>query len=145
LSCGCKKLKPRIENKTTIIKVLFNSYRRNARNCRREFALTFNQFKELVNSPCIYCGTIDIKRQNRGDRRAGINKEFYTKEEVNGIDRIDNEKGYVEGNVAPCCKACNFMKRDLNKEEWLSQIKHIYEHIFLGEKSNVQDKLGSSL
>lgn len=28
----------------------------------------------------------------------------------NGIDRKDNDAGYVYGNCLPCCSMCNYMK-----------------------------------
>lgn len=46
----------------------------------------------------------------------------------NGIDRIDSAKGYVEGNVVPCCKFCNEMKSDKSRDEFLQLIAAIYQH-----------------
>lgn len=42
----------------------------------------------LLSQPCYYCGT---------------------KEKVS-IDRIDNYKGYIEGNCLPCCTQCNLVR-----------------------------------
>ena len=43
----------------------------------------------LFSSPCHYC-----------------NKLIGS----NGIDRVDSNKCYKDGNVVPCCSACNYMK-----------------------------------
>lgn len=53
--------------------------------------LQFDDFKELVQKPCYYCNT-------------------YKDDELNGIDRIDNTKGYTKENAVACCGVCNRMK-----------------------------------
>lgn len=55
------------------------------------FELSFEQFAELVNSKCHYCG----------------------KEPRNGVDRVDNTRGYVTDNVVPACLPCNVRKARL--------------------------------
>lgn len=35
-----------------------------------------------------------------------------------GIDRVDSDKGYVTGNVLPCCRICNCAKGTLTKTEF---------------------------
>lgn len=67
--------------------------------------LTKEDFEILFNLPCVYCGET---------------------EEIRGIDRIDNHKGYTKENSAPACKQCNFMKKTMNVENFLSHIKKIY-------------------
>jgi hypothetical protein len=46
----------------------------------------------------------------------------------NGIDRVDNEIGYVRGNSAPCCTICNRMKRELSYSGFLNHVRKIYEY-----------------
>ena len=36
----------------------------------------------------------------------------------NGIDRVDNIKGYDLDNCVTCCSLCNWMKRDLTIKEF---------------------------
>jgi len=38
----------------------------------------------------------------------------------NGLDRIDNEKGYLLDNVTPCCKICNQAKHALSLDDFLA-------------------------
>lgn len=45
-----------------------------------------------------------------------------------GIDRVDNTKGYIKGNVVPCCGRCNVMKRDDTEQEFLDNILRIARH-----------------
>lgn len=43
----------------------------------------------------------------------------------NGIDRMDNSKGYVDGNVLPCCSICNHAKHVMNYDDFISWINRI--------------------
>lgn len=44
----------------------------------------------------------------------GMNCYICNKKGMLGVDRIDNNKGYILGNVAPCCKTCNYLKYTYN-------------------------------
>ena len=46
----------------------------------------------------------------------------------NGLDRVDNNKGYFEDNVVPCCGVCNKMKGTMKQEEFLNLIFQIYNN-----------------
>ncbi len=59
-----------------------------------DFDLTEEQYINLVDNLCYYCQT------------------SYRKECGTGLDRIDNKKGYVNGNVLPCCGSCNKTRGD---------------------------------
>lgn len=39
-----------------------------------------------------------------------------------GVDRKDSSKGYVEGNLVPCCFVCNQVKGDRFSEEEMAEI-----------------------
>jgi len=103
---------------------VFRCYKRKARERNFEFLLTKEQFKELTQQNCFYCG---IKPHNLGDEPNCNGKFIYS-----GIDRIDNTKGYVVDNCVPCCGTCNWMKRDHTRQEFLMKIKLIYENLLRG-------------
>lgn len=44
----------------------------------------------------------------------------------NSIDRVDPTKGYIIDNCVPCCTTCNYMKRILQRDEFLDHVKKIY-------------------
>jgi hypothetical protein len=46
----------------------------------------------------------------------------------NGIDRIDSSIGYVEGNIVPCCKACNMAKNTMGQDEFMLWVERVYNH-----------------
>lgn len=45
----------------------------------------------------------------------------------NGLDRLDNTKGYTKDNVAPCCTVCNSAKGTLTVTEFSEWVERIYE------------------
>jgi len=58
-----------------------------------------------------------------------VKKSDYFDYTYNGLDRIDNAKGYILDNVVPCCKHCNYAKRNMSTEKFYNLIKSIYENI----------------
>lgn len=68
----------------------------------------------MVKQPCMYCGVEPIDC-------------------CHGLDRVDNEMGYIEGNVLVACKQCNYMKRDLPLLVFLEKINNICIHLGLCE------------
>ena len=46
-------------------------------------------------------------------------------ENFNGVDRENNDTGYVPGNCVSCCKMCNYMKKSLSVEVFIRRIEHI--------------------
>jgi len=116
-SCGCLSRLPKGESNFNQV---YGYYKRNAKAANLPFKLTKIEFKKLTQQNCTYCGKTPLQIINR-PRHNG--KFIY-----NGIDRIDNSKGYIEGNCAPCCKICNLMKRTLSYKEFINKIKQIYQH-----------------
>lgn len=86
----------------------------------RCFELNREEFTKLIEGKCYYCGDppqTEVKPLNGKDK-----SYFY-----NGIDRVDNFKGYSKENVVSCCKDCNFMKKEWGQERFLNWIKKVYE------------------
>lgn len=88
---------------------LYTAYRADADRRGRNyvFELTFEQFQKLINSSCKYCG----------------------KENCRGIDRVNNEVGYVIDNCVSCCHRCNEMKNKYSISEWIMQMKTILKNV----------------
>ena len=53
----------------------------------------------------------------------------------NGMDRVDNAKGYVLGNVVPCCHTCNFAKRGMATNEFVAWVTLVSNHLNLTSHS----------
>jgi hypothetical protein len=108
---------------------MFLQYKNNAKKMGREFTLTESEFKSLSQDNCIYCGSTPSQEvkppRNNGRTLAGVEWATYIS---NGIDRVDNAKGYIYGNCVTCCGKCNLMKRSWEVGEFMSHIKKIYLH-----------------
>jgi hypothetical protein len=81
----------------------FISYKKSARERGYVFRLLFSDFERIFNSPCHFCN-LNIAK---------------------GIDRKNNNIGYILQNCLPCCKQCNYMKRDLSYKDFLSHVSLI--------------------
>ena len=75
----------------------YSVYKSSAARKGNTFDLSFNEFVRYWQIPCSYCGA---------------------KIETIGLDRVDNNKGYVKGNILTCCTFCNKAKRNATPHEW---------------------------
>jgi hypothetical protein len=82
--------------------------------------LSEEQAHTLMQQACRYCGAPpqNICRLT----------ELYGSYVYNGIDRVDNSKGYEPENVVPCCKFCNYAKHDRSVDEFLAWALKLYQH-----------------
>jgi len=119
-SCGCLSKK---EYGEASFNAVLAKYKLHAKDAERDFLLTNYEFRELIFSDCYYCG----KKPSQVKHNKWSNGDL----EYNGIDRIDNSKGYIKGNVRPCCRKCNFIKNKLSEEEFLSMVKNTYKNLNL--------------
>ncbi len=131
-SCGClsKETILKAVKKITLpeglaaFNALYSEYKKTAKNKKFEFDITKKQFKILTKASCFYCGI----RPDNIFKPAEVNGGY----NYNGIDRVDNNIGYVSSNCVPCCKECNYMKWSLSIEDFLNHTKMI--HIFQKDK-----------
>ena len=107
---------------------LYNQYRSGAKIRNLDFNLTKEECHYLFQQNCFYCNALP----NNIYRKSGSAGEYI----YNGIDRIDSKLGYQIDNVVPCCKVCNYAKRDMPISEFLTWIKAVYE------KSIILNRLG---
>lgn len=117
-SCGCKRSEytkrgPRYEDQNCAFNGTYSSYKIRAKNKGLEFNLSEEEFKKLTQSDCYFC---DTPPENKASKHG---YEFI----YNGIDRIDNNYGYVTGNIVPCCRDCNTEKGSIS----VKMIKKLYE------------------
>ena len=105
---------------------LIRRYKSRAKERGLEYDLTEEQFKEITQKNCYYCGA---KPKNKMHPKT--NKNLYANGEYiyNGIDRIDNKKGYSIDNVVPCCKICNVAKNNLTQQKFKNWIEKVYDNI----------------
>ncbi len=97
----------------------YNGYKGDAKRRNIHFDLTSEQFSHILNNDCYLCG-------NSAENQSC------------GIDRVDNNVGYIIENCKSCCKYCNYMKRDSVLNEFLEHIKQIVD--YTTENENFKDK-----
>ena len=97
---------------------LFLLYKHQAKRRNMLFELAYEDFKTLVSGNCFYCGS-EPKQIHRPNT--------YRELKYNGIDRVDNNKGYIKDNCVPCCKTCNSAKLCMSQQEFFNWIKRVYE------------------
>jgi len=100
------KMEKANENKRNSKKLQYNIYKRTAGYKKLDFTITYDDYVNIVDKDCHYCGTI----QEKG---------------FNGIDRKDQTKGYLLDNCVSCCKMCNYMKGSCSDEVFIKRIEHI--------------------
>lgn len=126
-SCGCLKLenarrigKVKLSYGTANMRKIIRSYKNGAKRRGVDYELTEEQFKEITQKNCCYCGAKPSNSVN-GHGNNGI--YIY-----NGVDRIDSGKGYIMNNVVPCCRICNHAKNNLTLQEFQDWIKRIIKN-----------------
>lgn len=120
-SCGCllgefKKLGLGVAARNEVL----DDYKRGAVKRGLEWSLADDEFDTLTSSECFYCHR--LPSTSRTPRR--LNGSFT----YNGIDRLDNQRGYQSSNVVACCKICNRAKSDMTYEEftnWLHDVSEV--------------------
>lgn len=134
-SCGClRKEKVRKIGKAHALlageasfNVLINNLKQAAKRRNFEWFLTKDQVRILTKQNCHYCG---IEPQQKIIHSHYCNGSYI----YNGLDRVDNAKGYTIDNVIPCCGTCNYAKRKMTVEQFKKWLVRIHRHFI--EKSN---------
>jgi hypothetical protein len=96
-------------------KTPYNNYKYRANIKNIEFTLSEEEYNNITSLKCYLCG-----------------KESNYKHS-NGIDRINNDIGYTEDNIACCCAECNYMKNNYQYDDFIEKLVRIY--------SNWKDKM----
>lgn len=65
---------------------------------------------QLSHMPCFYC-------------------TGFSPSKINGVGRLDCLKGYLDGNVKPCCNTCSMSKGTLDPESFVSACEAIHAYI----------------
>lgn len=123
-SCGCSWKEAALKSYKGlhhgVISSIMNNYVQSSKKRGSEFLLLREEFEKLIRSECYYC---KCPNSNIKKSKNSLEEDFL----YNGIDRVDNNLGYTSNNVVPCCKTCNFMKKDMPQNEFIDWIKRVYE------------------
>jgi hypothetical protein len=121
-SCGCAVIK---RSEDTGVRIALNTYRRHAKKRKLEFSLEKKDFRDLILSKCYYCdgGFTNTTKENYRTKKE--KRVFFH----NGVDRVNNSKGYTKENSVACCSACNLMKREFSVQKWIEHMKKVLNNI----------------
>jgi hypothetical protein len=92
------------------LETAFDAFKYRAMKRGLTVSITFEQFVNIVNKPCVYCG-------------------YYAEESAIGVDRIDSTRSYVIENCVSCCGVCNIMKLDHPLQYFTEHVLKIAAHI----------------
>jgi hypothetical protein len=102
---------------------LFNNYKHSAKARKIAFLLTKEEFRSITQQNCHYCGELPAQIRESSVRK--FNGHYIH----NGIDRKNNEIGYILDNCLPCCSSCNYLKRHHNYQKFVDLIIKIGDHL----------------
>jgi len=118
-SCGCLKEhcnvgcnKKYASNEEAAWGYNYDQYKRNAKFRKLIFKLSFDDFKKIANMNCHYCNSLPEKRPSQHGRSSIF---------ASGIDRVDNNEGYILSNCVPCCTWCNQAKKEHNVDFFIKK------------------------
>ena len=100
----------------------YNDYKHTAKDKKIEFIISDESFYLKRNKPCYLCA----KETDNTHK--------------NGLDRVDNKKGYTEENTKSCCWNCNFMKKNYEYDTFLQKLKRIHMYQLLNPIHNNDSK-----
>lgn len=92
---------------SSCIKPSYSSYKDKAQLRNYCFELSQENFNDIINDNCYICG----------------------KNKCYGIDRYNNNIGYIESNVKSCCGQCNIMKKTMEYGKFLDKLQLIHRNI----------------
>lgn len=86
-----------------ILEIYFQRYVNRANKHNLIFGINIDDFNNLIKQECFYCGVLYTIKINS------------YRVNWSGVDRVDNDVGYIKENCVPCCKFCN--KAKLNRKQ----------------------------
>ena len=100
-------------------KEVLRHYIKEAKRRGYVFELSEELCYKIMKMDCFYCGIEPSQIYKHSDCFGDF---IY-----NGMDRYDNDLGYIDGNVVPCCKTCNYAKRILSISDFKSWVDKVYK------------------
>lgn len=120
-SCWCMIWKNQ-EKDGSWYHTIYLTIKKNAERRKIPFTLDEELFISMIKSNCFYCDSWPSNKNTRGKHRQIVTL-------YNWIDRVSSSEWYIEGNVVPCCKRCNYAKAEMSVDEFIKHINKIYQWI----------------
>jgi hypothetical protein len=119
-SCRSKKIRKHTKSVFDYVKM---HYECGAYSRKLSFTLSDDNFMSLITGPCYFCGAPPLKANPHGRDRETFR--------YNGVDRLDNSRGYEWDNCVSCCTTCNRMKLAAGASEFAAQCFKVVVHQYL--------------
>ena len=117
------RLRRSLTDKEAALGKAFANLKRHAKKRNLSVAISNCFFMEMSAHSCIYCG-IPPSNTARSRKKAWA---------YNGIDRLDNSRGYEPNNCVPCCKRCNWGKGVMSFDEFRQWIATVHTRFEKGD------------
>lgn len=136
-SCGCFKkvrmseggrMNLKYDDTEAFIRKHYSTTKHSAKKRGILFEIPFEDFRKIVIGNCSYCGQTPNQLKKEYSR-----KSYKTPILLNGVDRVDNNKGYTTDNCVTACFVCNYAKLDMTLEEFKSWINKVYFNMGLNK------------
>jgi hypothetical protein len=102
---------------------LYSRYKKDAKYRKICFDLSFEVFLKTTRKNCFYCNIEPYTLMDRKYKGKSRHKEIYV---YNGLDRYNNDIGYIDTNIVPCCQDCNYAKLDMSTSAFIELIRAIH-------------------
>jgi hypothetical protein len=150
-NCGCKNFvskkhaNQKYSPEEASYRAKASNYISHAKKRNIEYTLSYDEFISLLKGNCFYCNKPPLNKYNARSANR-INKKNKVQYSVNnaegyevlynGVDRIDNDKGYIQGNVVSCCTQCNTAKLSSSLDDFKKWIINVYNNLNLKDYEN---------
>lgn len=101
--------------------IIISGYKTDAKRRNLCFELSIERTVELFLGSCYYCGVLPYNECSVSYANGSFT--------YNGIDRVDNDLGYIDSNVVSCCFICNQSKMARKVDEFISWIHKASEYL----------------
>jgi hypothetical protein len=123
-SCGCLYTQTRESERkafgASAARKTVRQYERNAVARNLVFGLTNEEATDILKKDCWYCGSPPQR-----EVRLATGYGYFM---CNGIDRLNNDLGYLKDNIVPACKKCNERKKADSVDEFLHWVERIAKY-----------------
>ena len=106
------------EKRLSALRYLWQDQKHRAKDRKLRWTIPPDLYIKLCQKPCVYCGAPP------SNCRTILEMKILH----SGLDRIDSARGYVAGNVAPCCFRCNAAKNVQSVADFIAWAKRLVEH-----------------
>ena len=125
ISCGCYNQEKAYKGTKSISGSYFCSLKNGAKLRSLEFNITIQYLQELLEQQNYKCA---ISGLSIDGARSRIKYHSTYSKQTASLDRIDNTKGYIIGNVQWVHQDINYMKQDFTMSQFLIYCEIITKH-----------------